>query len=154
MMDLPLVAVALIAMLTVGIRAKAQQDESISRDLDLRLSTTTMALCVGSSLPMELEITNLSNQEKKIDKVDLWSSFGYGFSRADGSGRGGGTGSSCSHCRGNYIALKPAGSYQSSYSYSLDNDFFHEPGGYTIKMNFGQLSTNELSFELYDCNSK
>jgi hypothetical protein len=32
------------------------------------------------------------------------------------------------------------------------DDFFKDAGKYTIKMIYEDISTKELSFELYDCN--
>ena len=137
----------------VSIKATPEQDERQS-ELQMTVSTTSMLLCLGSSLPLELQIANEGNGEVKIDKVDLWNRFTYGFSRPDGSGCGGGTASDCSHCRGNYVVLKPSGHYESSFKFLLVDPFFKEPGTYRIKMNYEQISTNELSFELYDCNPK
>lgn len=144
-------AIVLAGTLVFSIKAKPEQDKRQS-ELQMTVSTTTMMLCLGSSLPLELEIANQGNQEVKLDKSDLWNRFSYSFSRTDGSGRSGGMASSCSHCRGHYVVLKPGGRYESSLEYPLDVPFFKDPGNYSIKMNYEQISTNELSFELYDCN--
>jgi len=154
-MLIPLVIV-LAGTLVLSIKATPGQDERQS-ELQMTVSTTAMMLCLGSSLPLELKIANEGNREVKIDKVDLWNRFTYGFSRPDGSGGGGvggGTASGCSHCRGNYVVLKPSGHYESSFKFLLVDPFFKEPGMYRIKMHYEQISTNELSFELYDCNPK
>ena len=130
---------------------KGQDQDKPRSDLSMTLSSNSLMLCVGSALPLNLEIANQGRAEVKIDKVDLWNQFSYGFSGTDGSGRGGGRGSSCNHCRGNFILLQPGTHYQSSFEFLLD-DFFKDPGNYTIKMKYGDVSTNEVTFELYDCN--
>lgn len=139
--------------LVFSITAKPGQREPQS-DLQMTMSTTTMKVCLGSSLPLELEITNHGSKAVKIDKADLWNSFSYSFSSTDGPDHGGGVSSSCSHCRGHYVVLKPGSRYESSFKYPLDIASFKDPGQYKIKMNYEQISTNELSFELYDCNSE
>ena len=131
-------------------KTNAEQGKQQSQ-LKMSLSSSTLMLCLGSSLPLGLELTNQGSEEVKIDKVDLWNRFSYSLSRTDGSGRGGGRGSSCDHCRGNYVVLQPGGRYESSFDYPMD-DFFKDAGKYTIKMMYEDISTNELSFELYDCN--
>lgn len=144
-----LLAIGLTVMLVPSV--KSEEQDNHQSDLRMTLSSTSLMLCLGSQLPLDLEITNLGNREVKIDKADLWNRFAYGFSGRDGSGRGGGRGSSCNHCRGNYVVLPPGGRYESSFEFPLD-DFFKDSGEYNIKMTYDQVSTNELAFELYDCN--
>ena len=145
-----LLAIVLAGTLVESVKSKPERDQPES-DLRLTLSSKSLMLCLGSSLHLDLVIANQGINEVKIDKVDLWSQFSYSFSATDGSGRGGGRGSSCDHCRGNYIVLPPGGRYESSFEYPLD-EFFKDAGKYTIKMTYEQISTNELTFELYDCN--
>ena len=144
-----LLVIGIAGMLVPSVKSE-DQDKPRS-DLRMTLSSNAIMLCVGSTLPLNLEIANQGVAEVKIDKFDLWNRFEYGFSTPDGKVRGGGTGSSCSHCLSNYIVLKPGTRYQSSFEYLL-NDFFKEAGNYTIKMKYGHVSTNEVTFELYDCN--
>ena len=141
----------LLAIVFAGTLVQSAQQDKPQSDLRMTLSSKSLMLCLGSSLPLDLEIANLGDREVKIDKVDLWNRFSYGFSGRDGSGRGGGRGSSCNHCRGNYVVLQPGGRYESSFEFPLD-DFFKDAGEYTLKMTYEQLLTNELTFELYDCN--
>jgi hypothetical protein len=130
---------------------KSEDQDKPRSDVRMTLSSKSLMLCVGSRLPLDLEIANQGVADVKIDKFDLWNQYEYGFLGTRGSGRGGGRGSSCSHCRGNYIVLQPGTRYESSYEFLLD-DFFKDAGKYTIKMKYGHVSTNELTFELYDCN--
>ena len=130
---------------------KSEDQDKPPSDLRMMLSSNSLMLCVGSALPLNLEIANQGVAEVKIDKYDLWNQFQYGFSGKDGSGRGGGRGSSCPPCRGNYIVLQPGTRYEGSFEFPLD-DFFKDAGNYAIKMKYGQVSTNEVTFELYDCN--
>ncbi len=134
--------------------AQDRSEPQPEKPVELKVSTTAMMLCLGASMPMEMELTNRSGQEFKVDKVDLWNSFSYGHSRDDGSGRGGGQATGCSHCRGEYIVLVPEQKHVSTFNFALASDFFKDPGNYTIKLNYKQVSSNELHFELYDCNPK
>lgn len=144
--------IVLAAALVFSAKGNAEQDKRQS-ELQMTLSTTTVMLCLGSSLPLDLEITNQGNHEVKIDKFELWKRFSYSLSRTDGSGRGGGMASSYYPSRANYVTLKPGGRHESSFEYPL-GDFFKDAGMYTIKMTVDEISTNEVSFELYDCNPK
>jgi len=145
-------ASVLSGALAVSICAKPGQDDEGQSRLRLKMSTTTMMLCLGSSLPLELEVSNQGPQPVKLDKADLWKDFSYSFSLPDGSGPAGGESSSCIHCQGNSVLLKQGDRFESSFKYPLDVPFFKDAGRYTIKMNYEQISTNELTFELYDCN--
>ena len=122
--------------------------------VELRLSSTKIMLCLGASLPLEMELINRSDQEIKIDKVDLWNSFSYRRLSKGNLGMGGGQESGCSHCGGNFIFLPPGKIHESKFNFDLISDVFEEPGEYKIKLNYKQVSSNELHFELYDCNPR
>ncbi|MFN2491667.1 MAG: hypothetical protein ABR501_02140 [Pyrinomonadaceae bacterium] len=149
----PFVAmIVFIVMLVSGVNAKPLQHEADS-ELQMTLSTTTMMLCLGSSLPLEVEIANRGTEQVKIDKVDLWANFVYSFSGANG-GRGGGCGSKCDSCRGEFVVVNPDASHHSEFAFRLSSDFFKDTGSYTIKLKYNDILTNQLDFELYDCNPK
>ena len=65
---------------------KGQDQDKPRSDLSMTLSSNSLMLCVGSALPLNLEIANQGRAEVKIDKVDLWNQFSYGFSGTDGQG--------------------------------------------------------------------
>ena len=144
-----LLAIGLTVTLVPSV--KSEKQDKRQSDLRMTLSGKSLMLCLGSPLRLDLVIVNQGVAAIMIDKFDLWNLFSFGFSGPNGMGRGGGRGSSCSHCRGNYVVLPPGGRYESSFEYVLD-DFFKDAGNYTIKMTYEQVSTNELAFELYDCN--
>lgn len=148
-----LLTTVLTAAVAFSVNGQSNQQPAAS-DLELTLSTTTLLTCLGSSLPLKLEIRNQGTREMKIDKVDLWSQFTYGFSGPGGSGRGGGSGTGCDPCRGNLVLIEPGHRYEDSMDYHLGSEFFKDAGKYTLKMHYGELATNQLSFELYDCNPK
>jgi hypothetical protein len=141
---------ALGVILAGGIAAKPVQD-SPQPELKLVLSSATMMLCLGSRLPLEVQLANQGDREVRIDKSELWTEFRYGFSRPDGSGRGGGEASSWIP-GGDVVVLKPGEHYVSSFQYQLDGSFFKDAGGYVFKTNYQHVSSNEITFELYDCN--
>ena len=147
-----LVTIVLLSTLVPSVKSSTAQEKPQS-ELRMTLSSKTLMLCLGSPLRLDLELANHGSQELKLDKFELWNHFSYGFSGTNGSGRGGGRGSGCDSCHGNYVVLPPGGRYESSYDYPLD-DFFKDAGKYTMKMTYNQVSTNELTFEFYDCNSQ
>jgi hypothetical protein len=136
--------------LALGIAAKPVPD-SPQAELKLVLSSPTMMLCLGSPLPLEMQLINQGDREVRIDKSELWTGFSYGFSRPDGSGGGGGEASSWISDR-DVVVLKPGENYVSSFQYQLAGSFFNDAGGYVFKTNYQHVSSNEITFELYDCN--
>lgn len=108
-------------------------------------------MCVGSSIPLGLELTNQGAAEFKIDKFDIWNSFNYGFYGERDAGRGGGMGSSCYHCRPDPIAVAQGQTYKSSFDFDLKHDFFKEAGKYTIKLTIAGVASNDVEFELFSC---
>ena len=148
----------LASLLTITILAHAQsateepKTEKAKPPLELKLSTTSLMLCIGSALPLNLELTNRGSEEIKIDKFDIWNQFTYGYLQDRSSGRGGGQASGCDHCLRDLITLKTDKPYESSLSFPLENDFFRDAGKYSIRVYVEQVSSNELEFELYNCN--
>jgi len=120
--------------------------------LDLKLTTTSMMLCIGSELPLNLELTNRGTDEIKIDRSEIWNSFQYGYHGDREKGRGGGQGSGCSDCRQDFVSVTRDKPYESSFKFPLTNDFFEDAGKYSIKLRFAGVSSNEVKFELYKCN--
>jgi hypothetical protein len=145
-------AFVLAATAVLGIDAKPLQDGTKS-ELQMTLSTTTMMLCLGSPLPLEVAITNLGSKQVKIDRVDLWANFEYSFSGANG-GRGGGYASNCDSCRGDYVVVMPGANQYNEFAFPLSSDFFKDIGRYHIRLKYSDITTNQLDFELYDCNPK
>jgi hypothetical protein len=119
--------------------------------LELKLSTLTPALCIDSELVLELEITNTGTEAVLINKARLWKYFSYGFSRPDGSGRGGGSAEGNFGGRGEEVLLQPGMIYRSSHKFSLADEFFAEQGNYTLKTDLDSISSNSVEFELFQC---
>jgi hypothetical protein len=148
----------LASLLTITILAHAQsateepKTEKAKPPLELKLSTSSLMLCVGSALPLNLELTNRGGEEIKIDKFDIWNRFTYGYLGDRSADRGGGQVSGCDHCLRDLITLKTDKAYESSFNFSLENDFFKDTGKYSIRVYVEQVSSNELQFELYNCN--
>jgi hypothetical protein len=119
--------------------------------LELKLRALHTTLCVGAGLVLELEVKNTRRAAVQIDKVDLWSNFSYGFSGADGSGRGGGMGTGCDHCRGDVIVLYPGMTYWDTHTFPLAGSFFADAGKYTFATSINSDTSNRVEFELLDC---
>ena len=139
--------------LSIVAQAQAVADEKPQLPpVELKLSTTSMMLCLGSALPLNLELTNRGSKEIKIDRFDIWNQFTYGYFGDRSADRGGGQGSGCYHCLPDLINLKTDKPYESSFNFSLENDFFKDVGKYSIRVYVEHVSSNEVEFELYNCN--
>ncbi len=151
--------VVLALALFLSLTSYAQDGESHTKvksaPLEVKLQMLVSTMCVGTSTILEMEVINVSRKEITLDKVDLWSQFTYSYSEPiNGSGRGGGQGTGCSHCRGNTITLYPGPTYWASHTFPLDNDFFKDPGDYTLETSINSISSNEVKFTLIDCGKK
>lgn len=140
----------LVGSLLLGVMAQAQVVNEAGSErrppIDLKLSTTLLVLCTDSSIPLDLEMTNRGSDVIKIDKVDLWSNIRYGYLGDRSADRGGGRASFCDHCRGDLVVLRPDQSYQSSFKFPLDTDFFKDAGKYEISLAIEGVSSNKLTF--------
>jgi hypothetical protein len=139
-------------LLSIVARAQVVADEKKQLPLELKLNTTSLMLCVGSALPLNLELTNHGGEEIKIDKFDLWNQFTYGYLGDRSADRGGGQVSGCDDCSRDLMNLKTDKPYESSFNFSLENEFFKDAGKYSIRVYVEKVSSNELQFELYNCN--
>jgi hypothetical protein len=108
-------------------------------------------VCVGSPLPLDLEITNRGSYKFKVDKFEIGSSFTYGFFGDRESGRGGGMGIGCGECSPDFVSIDPDGTYKSSFNFDLTNDFFKDAGKYVIRTRVEGVDSNQLEFELFSC---
>src|SRR5258708_13650019 len=89
----------LVCSLLLGISAQAQvvaDDKKELPPVELKLSTTSMMLCIGSAIPLNLELTNRGSEEIKKDQFDIWNQVTYGYFGNRTSGPGGGPASCCS----------------------------------------------------------
>jgi hypothetical protein len=91
--------VGLLAVSATSAQTIEQPAPAAKPSIEIKLSATSLMVCLGSSIPMELELTNRGAEEFKVDKFDLWKEFRYGFLADRKMGRGGGMGSSCYDCR-------------------------------------------------------
>ena len=108
-------------------------------------------VCVGSSLPLDLELTNRGSDKFKVDKFDIGAHFTYGFLGDRETGRGGGMGKGCGDCSPKFVTIDPNETYKSSFNFDLTNDFFKDAGKYVIQTTIGGVDSNELEFELFSC---
>lgn len=130
------------------------ETQGTNRNLEIKLRTLTPTACIGSSLKLEIEMTNTGPDVVTIDKVDVWSSFSFSYYLPDpeGAGMGGNWNSGCSHCRGNYIVIEPGATYWEAHEISLSSfEFFKKADKYTLTTGIDSVSSNEVIFELYDC---
>ena len=148
------ISIALIGLLLLVGTASARTIASLGQEpkpsIELKLSATSLMVCVGSSLPLELELTNRGTPDFKIDKFEIWNHFNYGFEGDREMGRGGGMGSSC-NCAPESVVVAQDQTYKSSFAFDLDHDFFRDPGKYTIRLAIAGVGSNELEYELFSC---
>ena len=141
--------------LLLGVAAQAQTNSIAQKELpplDLKLTTTSMMLCLGAELPLNLELANRGTDPIKLDRFDIWNSFQYGYFGERDAGRGGGQGSGCDHCRADSIFLLRDRPYESSFRFPLNTDFFKDAGKYSINLTIEGVASNKVEFELYNCN--
>ena len=143
--------VGLLAVSATSAQTIEQPAPAAKPSIEIKLSATSLMVCLGSSIPMELELTNRGAEEFKVDKFDLWKEFRYGFLGDRKMGRGGGMGSSCYDCRPDPIFVRHDETYKSSFSFDLNHDFFKDAGKYTIKVVIAGVESNDLEFELFSC---
>ena len=145
----------LASVFLLGPMALAQENSAPAKAslpaLELKLSSRSLMGCVGSSLPLELELTNRGSEIFRVEKFDIWSHFRYGFLGQRDTGCGGGQGSSCNECLGNIAVIKPNDSYQSSFGFDLKSDFFKDAGKYEIRLVIDGVESNRVEFELFSC---
>jgi len=143
--------------LFVPLSAQGQEGRRVkvkAKPLGIKLSTPTPTLCVGASLLLEMEIKNISRKEVKIDKFHLWNVYSYSSSKLDGTGMGGGQGSGCDHCLGNFIFFHPGMTYWDSHNFDLKADLFQSVADYTIRVSINSVESNDVKFKLIDCGMK
>src|SRR5262245_45164968 len=119
--------------------------------LDIKITAASMMICLGADLPLNMEVTNRGVEQIKVSKFEMWSHFQYGYFGKNG-GRGGGEGRGCFDCDQDDVVLERDKSYESSYKFPLTNEFFKDPGKYSFKLTIEGVSSNEVEFELYNCN--
>jgi hypothetical protein len=162
-----------LLLLAVGGKALSQETARAKKKkepLKAELTTPAAALCPGGSIALEMQLTNESQETIRIDETDLWSSFSYGRTLVVGPdgellkpGGGGGMGSSCGNCRGDYIVISPGETFWTKHSFKLEGNFFNEAQKYTLRTQVKyeladkqglSVDSNEIEFELFECTSK
>ena len=141
-----------VGSLLLGLTAYGQATEPKERPpLDIKITAAAMMICLGSALPLNMELTNRRSEQIKIDKFEIWNHFQYGYFGKDG-GRGGGEGHGCTECQSDFAVLERDKPYESSFKFPLTNEFFKDAGKYSLKLTIEGVSSNEVEFELYNCN--
>jgi len=144
---------ALILLPALSAAGQAQNEQQNGKSpWKLKLSSSSMRVCLGSSLPLELEVTNQSNDDIRIDKLNLWQDFS--FQRSGSTGERGWLTIDYIHGPNDSVLVKADASYRSTYDFSLQDNFFGFPEKYIIKLHYEQVYSNEVSFEIYDCNPR
>lgn len=145
----------LVVVFVVGGGAALAQIHSIPTrtkpSIELKLSSATSMVCVGSSLPLDLELTNRGRNKFKVDKFDIGSSFIYGFLGEREAARGGAMGIGCGDCSPDFVTIDHNETYKSSFNFDLTNEFFKDPGKYVIQTTLKGVDSNKLEFELITC---
>ncbi|HEY0544044.1 MAG TPA: hypothetical protein VGC91_01510 [Pyrinomonadaceae bacterium] len=134
----------------LSITALAQDESEAQSPLEVKLTTQTIAPCVGSPLKLELELTNNGQADVVISKAHLWKEFSYAYSAPEGKSRSGGRGWNTNAPQVK-LTLQPGMSYRSTREFALDSNFFQEAGHYSLQIIIDHIYSNEVTFELYDC---
>jgi hypothetical protein len=144
----------LVVVFVVGGGAALAQIHSMPTrtkpSIELKLSSATSMVCVGSSLPLDHELTNRGPNKFKVDKFDIGCCFIYGF-LGDETGRGGATGIGDIDRKADFINIDSNKTYKSSFKFDLTNEFFKDPGKYVIQTTLEGVHSNKVEFELITC---
>ena len=161
--------VLLTLSVILSITAHAQESalpNAEGRKITLKLSAEVTKVCLGSFVPLKLLVTNHTESEIKLSKLDVWRYFSFEYV-ADGSKKDvgylivPGRTEDYNRLRDEIVSLKPGATYTSGYKFPLaDNRFFEDPRKYTLTSYlyynaFNNIAgSNSVTFETYDCNSK
>jgi len=156
--------VVLTWALALGIVAQAQESarpQPKERPISLKLSAESANVCLGSFVPLELTITNQSDRELKISKLDVWRNFYFEYLASDGSKKtigylvSPGRTEDYVRLRDDIFSLKPDATYTTSFRFPLgDPRYFEYRSTYILKLYYkDSANSNFVSFETYDCNS-
>ena len=151
---------ACLCLLALGAQAQVgSEGKSEKQPLALDLTAGLTRVCLKSSLPLALKITNRGDQEITILKFELWQRFKFWQYREPG-----GYGSpafviSCSVLPDEDVAsspdysqmLKPNDTLTSSFKLGLQDDFFPSPGRYKVETSYDHTKSNLVEVEVVDC---
>ena len=144
------IAVLVLLVGSVVAYAAGSQDHP-KPDLKLELSTTSEPICSGSKLPLKLKITNQSDHDVQIHKLDLWGTFDYQHSDVNGkTSRAGLTVEpdwTKVNLPENTIMLAPNETFSSTH----ESKFWSAKGKYKLALIYGGAVSNEIAFELTSC---
>lgn len=146
---------------SVQAQDKAQTQPGV-RAINLKLSSESARVCLGSFVPLNLDLTNQTGQEIKIRKLDVWRDFSFKYAASDGSSKNIGYGivpgrvEDYDRLRNDVFTLNPQATYTTTFKFPLtDHRFFEVPGTYTLRSYYDNMAaSNIVRFETYDCNSK
>lgn len=136
-------ALALLCLLPPGI--DAQDRRSGKPKLELKLSTTKLMMCVGSAIPLELQITNRTERPVKIESSAVWKNFTYSFEAPTPPRRSGSHGSTCGGCDREFVTLKPGESYETRQDFELIQPHFKDVGEYTLSTGFEKIRFEQIN---------
>jgi hypothetical protein len=158
------IIVVLTWALALSIIAQAQESarpQPEERPISLKLSVESAKVCLGSLVPLTLTMTNRSDRELTISKLDVWRNFYFEYLASDGSKKtigylvSPGRMEDYVRLRDDIFSLKPDATYTTSFRFPLgDPRHFEYASMYTLKLYYKDLAnSNFVSFETYDCNS-
>lgn len=159
------IASLLLPLITQAQEASLEKNQNGFKavPLEVKLTALNPGTCIDSFVVLELELTNVGNEEITIDKSGLWDSFSFEYTQYDGTpGGGGGYSSYCSNCEREKeeVVLTPKMTYRNSHAYQLQEELFHHAGYYTISLDVPynltnalnrHINSNSVRFELYQC---
>lgn len=141
--------------------------------LTLKLSAQTVVTCRGTSITVDAELVNTSNEQVAIDPRFVWYRISFlTFRDQNGKHTGGSRtmwGDPGPYDEGKYLVLKPGESFKDSRDLSLKEKFFKPGGKYTLQLTYsqfretsfdgarvfnGSVSSNEIEFQTVTCRVK
>lgn len=141
------VLVALLSLFSISV--SAQDESEAGSPLEIRLTTQTVAPCIGSPLMLEMDVTNNGQKAVTISTARFWESFSFAYVPQTGRGWSGGI-SWPKQNRGRLI-LSPGDSYHTEYELGQTEFSFQSAGHYTLRTSLDHIYSNQVEFEVYDC---
>lgn len=159
---------------TIGGKSSAQTQRTTG-SLTIRIETESQALCRGTHLSVNAEITNTGAESLAIDPKLLWSTLLF---KASSKGKSGVRGIRIrteigdpdpSQDEPDYLILRPGATFRETKSLSLKEDFFQTPGKYLMRLTYrhfregttsgvsvfaGTVSSNEIEFKITACGKR
>lgn len=147
-------AVSFMATITDGQQAAKKKEEK-KPSLEIKLRTLTPTACLGSTLKLEVEVTNTGDEAVKLNRKYFWNSYSFCPLAPQEKGQG----RECfienfwpSSTAEDIFYLAPGLTRIETTDWSLDEENL-SAGEYTLEL-WIYATKQEVQVELYDCGLK